>query len=634
MPNAAQLFKTATTHHQAGQFAEAEKAYQQLLKLAPVHADALRLLGGLYLQTGRIPQAVETLEKAANLLPRDPETLTNAGSALRGLGRNEEAVARYNQALTVKPGYIGALNNLGGLYHETGRVPLAIDAYAQILALTPENPAAHFNYANSLLAAGRGIDAIGSYEQALKLKPDYMEAMVNLGMALSLAGKAEQSSKWLEIGRTWFDKALKADPANVFALNNLGNVLRQQGKPEEALPYYKEALRLRPDYAQASINASTTLRDLGLMEEAIESCRTAIRLKPNSADARINLGVALQDMGRHEEALSLFQEALALKPSSIDAKWNRSLSLLALGRYEEGWPLHETGLGVPHMRGALSNPNRRWQGEDLTGKRLLICSEQGLGDSLQFIRYAELCKARGATVLVFCPLALHSLFRHCAFIDALPLKPDEKDFDYHVAMMSLPFIFATTLATIPASMPYLHVGEEARAKWAGKLGDGNNIKVGLVWSGSPHENQLGAHMIDRRRSMPLELLRPLFDIKDVEFYSLQMGAGAAQLEKSDLRSRLIDLTADIKNFEDTGAIVKQLDLVITVDTSVAHLAGGLGKPVWVMSRFDACWRWLQNRPDSPWYPTARVFGQPARGDWTAVAEQVRDALADLPKKAG
>ncbi|MGB9153044.1 MAG: tetratricopeptide repeat protein, partial [Alphaproteobacteria bacterium] len=587
MPHAAKLLHTATTHHQAGQLAEAEKAYQKLLRVEAANADALRLLGGLYLQTGRQAQAVEYLERAVRLLPKDAETLTNLGTGLRGLGRLDEAVLRYQQALAVRPTYLDALNNLGGLYHESGRASQALEIYGQVLRLEPESASAHFNYGNSLLAAGRGGEAIGRYEHALKLKPDYMEAMINLGMALSLAGKGEQSRQWLQIARSWFDKALKADPKNTTAMNNIGNVLRQQGKPEEAYSYYSEALRLRPDYMQAYINMASSLRDLGRLDEAIESCRAALRLQPDSTDARINLGASLQDMARHEEAIECFAEVLQLKPTSLDARWNTSLSLLALGRYEEGLPLHEVGLGVSHMRGDYPSAERRWNGEDITGKRLLIWCEQGFGDDLQFVRYAQLCKARGCVVIVLCPWPLRPLFRNCPFIDVLPESIEESDFDVHVPMMSLPYIFSTTVETIPAPIPYLFVSEAARAKWKDKFTDKNGFRVGLVWSGNPRENQLNANMIDKRRSMTLAILLPLFDVPDVQFYNLQIGAGVSQIDSCGLRDRMIDLMQEVKNFEDTAAIVEHLDLVISVDTSVVHLVGGMGKPVWVMSRFDA-----------------------------------------------
>ena len=469
----------------------------------------------------------------------------------------------------------------------------------------------------------------------MKLRPDYLEAMINLGMALSQAGRGEQARHWLGVSQGLFEKALQVDPANIVAMNNLGNVLRQQGKPEEAVSYYREALRLRPDYVQAAINLATSLRDLNLLDEAVEGCRHVLRLMPDSIEARINLGTFLQEQTRHEEAVAHFAEALRVKPSSLDAQWNKALSLLSLGHYAEGWTLHEAGLGVSHMRGEYTSPERRWKGEPFVGKRLLLWSEQGLGDTLQFVRYAALCKQRGGEVIVLCPPALRGLLRNCPFIDVLPEHVTDGDYDLHVPMMSLPYIFGTVVETIPVAIPYLHVSDAARARWVDKFQGVGGYKVGLVWAGNPRENQISAHMIDRRRSMTLEMLRPLLAFEGVRFYNLQMGAGVAQIDICGLRNRLTDLMPDVRDFEDTAAIVENLDLVISVDTSVVHLVGGMGKPVWVLSRFDACWRWLQNRPDSPWYPTARVFGQQTAGDWAGVVERVEKALNTvIPACAG
>jgi tetratricopeptide (TPR) repeat protein len=628
MSQTAKLLQAATSHHQAGRFEEAEKAYHKLLLAEAINIDGLRLLGGLYLQTGQHQRAVDYLEKAARQLPRDVEILTNLGVALHRVGRSQDAIKRYQEALEAKPDYMTALSNLGGLYQEAHNFEGAIAVLEKVVSLSPDNHSVHFNYGNALLTAGRTSDAVGAYERALQIKPDFLEAMINLGMALSQSGKGSEANKWLGIARTWFDKALEVDPKNVVALNNIANVLRQEGRAEEAVSYYKRAIEIQPDYVEASINLATSLRDLNRSEEGLESCIQALRLRPDSANARINMGVMLQDLMRHQEAVDVFTEALKYKPSSLDAKWDKSLSLLALGQYEEGWKLHETGLGVAHMRGEYFSPDRRWNGEDIKGKRLLIWSEQGFGDSLQFIRYAELCKARGARIFVLCPRPLKKLFSNIPSVDEVPDKIENDDVDCHVPMMSLPHIFGTTLETIPTKIPYLQISEQKRVEWADKFGAKKGLNVGLVWAGNPREHQINAHMADRRRSMSLDMLRPLFDIEGITFYNLQMGAKAAQIDECGLRERFVDLMGSVKDFEDTAAIVEHLDLVISVDTSVVHLVGGMGKPVWIMSRFDACWRWLLNQEISPWYPTARVFGQVVTGDWTGVIEGVRQALLE------
>ncbi|MDR3424092.1 MAG: tetratricopeptide repeat protein [Alphaproteobacteria bacterium] len=675
MPTPAKLLQTAQTHHQAGRLQDAEKAYRALLGAVASHAEALRLLGALYLQTRQWDLAVDCLEKAAHLLSSDAETLTNFGTALLHAGKRDAAVLWYEKALALKPDYLPALGNLGHLYHEAGRAAEAVAIHEHITRLKPDDAPTHFAYANSLLSTGKNDEAIAHYEQALRLHPDYIEAMINLGMILSHAGKGEAGRRWLEAARLRYGKILQADPSNAAAMNNLANILRQLGRAEEAVAHFREALRVRPDYAEAATNLATSLRDLNRLDEAIESSRLALRLKPDSFHARVNLGVFLQDKRRHEEAITLFAEALQRKPASPDAKWNKALSHLALGQYREGWALHEVGLGVAHMRGKNFAPQRRWTGEEIAGKRLLLWCEQGFGDSMQFIRYAALCKARGAHVSVHCPQALRRLFANDAFIDALPESLEAAAFDFHAPLMSLPYIFGSDLDTIPVPIPYLHISEQTRAKWAkiftdqsdgipsppsrgervrvrGDAGNTNvnsphpnptsentkkltsrpEFKVGLAWAGNPRENHINAHLADRRRSISLEMLRPLFDVAGTKFYNLQMPAAAAQIDACRLRGRIVDYMGDVKDFEDTGAIIERLDLIISVDTSIVHLAGGLGRPVWVLSRFDACWRWLQNRPDNPWYPTARVFGQETPGDWQSVVESVKATLKAVKNK--
>ena len=633
MSRADLLFQTAAALHQAGSLSDAEPIYRQVLALEPRHGDTLRLLGGLYMQTAQVQAAIDTLARAAKRLPSDAETLTNYGLALRMGGRVDEAQKAFRRALGQNPDYIQALANLGGLYLDTGKVADACAILARYVNLCPDDAVAHVAYGNGLLQAGKVTDAIARYEHAVTLKADYIDAMVNLGMALAQVGQADRSNQWLGIARTWFEKALQRDPSNVVALNNLANVMRQQGDAEQAVLHYRKALAMKPDYGNAALNLATSLRDLGDYDGAFDSAGYAAQLMPHSADPHINIGSFRQDLGQHREAVASFDQALRLKPDSPDAKWNKSLSLLALGEYRAGWALHEIGLGYAHMRGDYPSPERRWRGESFRGKRLMIWSEQGFGDNLQFIRYAQMAKSCGGDVLVLCPPALRPLFANCPYIDGLPDKADDDMYDVHVPMMSLPYIFGTVVESIPAPIPYLHISVATQAKWRARFQPTKKLRVGLVWAGNAREQLVNAHRIDRRRSMSFDTLRPLFDVAGVDFYTLQIGAAAVHARESPYAGRMIDLTADIANFEDTGAIIENLDLVVTVDTSVAHLAGGLGKSVWILSRFDACWRWLQNRPDSPWYPSARIFGQKSPGDWDTVIADVTHELVRLSREA-
>ncbi len=490
----------------------------------------------------------------------------------------------------------------------------------------PETAAALLDRASTAHQAGRLAEAEQGYLKILEMKPDFAPAHFNLAHILLAQGKMRDAIAHYEAG-------LRLDPQNFRALNNLGNMYRAEGEPEEAVRIYRRALEIKPDYAEALVNLGTALRDCGRCDEALESYKEGLRFKPGFEAAEINLGTLLQRLNRHREAVALYDEILRRAPNSREAQWNKAMALLALGDYAEGWKLHEAGLGDAGKRGPAW-AERRWDGGTFPGKRLLIRCEQGLGDNLQFVRYVALCKERGGQVLAQCPDALMRLFHNCPFIDAVIADPDDGDFDFQIPMMSLPLIFGTTLETVPAKIPYLFVDDEARRKWAAKFSDANGFKVGLVWAGSPREIGIDAQLMDQRRSIGLEKLKPILAREDVRFYSLQVGKASAEIVASGLSGRIADYTGEIADFLDTAAIIENLDLVISVDTSVAHLAGGLGKPVWILSRFDACWRWLQNREASPWYPGARIFGQPALGDWDSVVKSVADTLGkELARKA-
>lgn len=618
MKNSAQLIEGAFRYHQAGLLPEAEQAYLDILKADKRNAHALWLLGTLYLQTNQPERSVECLERALRLEPDNPEILNNIGLALRALGRLDDAKAKYEKAVRVNPHHVQALNNLGSLFYELGNWSEAVRWAERALTVNPKDASAHYNLGNALRAQEKRSDAIAHYEHALHLQPNYVDALVNLGITLCAEDRPDEAI-------AQFQQALHLVPDHLQALNNLANALRDKGRFEEAVSLYERVLKLKPDYPEALMNFGVALRDQGKAQEAIQTYEQALRMKPGLAEALVNTGVALQDLGRWEEAVVKHEEALALKAHLVDAQWNMALALLALGRYPEGWALYESGLSKKNKRPAVFT-TKKWDGSVFSGKRLLIWCEQGLGDSLQFIRYVPMCKAKGGKVVVLCPQPLARLFRNTTGVDEVVGAIHESDFDYQIAMMSLPYVFGTTRDTIPADIPYVHVSHEARGKWAPQFLGSKQFRVGLVWAGNPVEHVVQAHLIDQRRSLKLSQMMPILDTRDVQFYSLQMGKAAGQIDELGFRDKIVDLMPAVHDLMDTAAIIENLDLVISVDTSVVHLAGALGKPVWVLSRFDACWRWLQNHETNPWYPTARVFGQSSPGDWETVIGQVAGAL--------
>lgn len=614
-----QMFQEATGLHRSGQLVRAEKLYKNILKRDPSAFDVLRLLGGLYVQTDRAEEGAACLLKAHQIQPANAEVMINLGVAHRNLGKVVEASSWYEKALRVAPTEPRALNNLGGLYQEMGRTNDAMARYVMALQIKPDYPEPHFNLGNIYRERDNFREAAAHYEVAIKLRPNYIDALINLGIAYYELDRPDAA-------KTRYEQVLQSVPDHIIALNNLGNIYRQKGKPEEAMGFYEKALKIKPDYVEAIVNYGSGLRELGKWEEARACYHKALAIKEKPS-TYINLGTIEIDFGHPDLAIEQYDKALALNPDSRDAKWNKSLALLGVGAYREGWSLYEVGLNRIHMRGLVPCIGKHWNGELLAGKRLLIWSEQGLGDTLQFVRYAALCKEQGATIIVLCYPPLTRLFHNCPYIDEVVEKTDGVLFDYQISMMSLPHALDTTVETIPNNVPYLYANPDACAQWAKKLAGGEGFKVGLVWAGNSRENLVNAHLIDKRRSVDLAAMQPLLDLKGACFYSLQIGPKAKQIEEMGLQDQIIDLTGEVKDFADTAAFIENLDLVISVDTSVVHLAGGLGKPVWVLSRCDACWRWLRNIEKNPWYPSARVFGQTSPGDWAGVVERVKMALA-------
>ncbi len=394
------------------------------------------------------------------------------------------------------------------------------------------------------------------------------------------------------------------------------------GDVDAAMACCREASRLDPDNVDALAHTGTLSWWQGDRTAARRFYLDALARSPAHVGVLVNLATLDNDAGDLEASMRWIERAEAAAPREPQVLWRKGLLELAMGDYERGWRHHEAGLLDASLRGSgpgFTTPV--WDGTPCD--RLLLWHEQGFGDTIQFVRYARLCRTRAKRVVVLCPRELVALLRSCPDIDDAVDSIGAGDFDAHVPMMSLPLRFGTTLATIPAGGPYLFA-DRGRVSDRFAMRD-DRLQVGLVWAGNVRRDQTRFQVLDTSRSLPLAALRPLLAIDGVAFHSLQMGP--ARDELADVgNASIVDAMDGVADFADTAAIIEHLDLVISVDTAVAHVAGALGKPVWVLSRLDACWRWLQNRSDSPWYPTARVFGQASRGDWSDVVGRVASEL--------
>ncbi len=418
-----------------------------------------------------------------------------------------------------------------------------------------------------------------------------------------------------------YRQILKRSPDDVLAWKNLGNALLKQARFAEAITCYQQALTLDPTYAVASYNLGVVFHEQRQYTEAIVHYQHAIQLDPTDAAPHVNLAVILEEQGRFAASLLHYQQAATLDPECAEIHWNQALILLRQGDWQHGWEKYEWRWRLSDAR-VRSFPQPRWDGTELNGKTILLYTEQGFGDTIQFIRYAPLVVQRGGRVIVECPAPLLRLLGTMTEIEQLiPMGDELPAFDVQLPLLSLPQLLDTTPTTIPAAVPYLFPPDTTDVTL--KTDPNTRLKVGLVWSGKLSYEK------NHYRSFSVDLFSELFNVPGVAFYSLQKGDPESQLTALPSHLPLQNLSPQLQDFADTAAAIEQLDLVITVDTSVAHLAGALGRPVWVLLAYVADWRWFLDRPDSPWYPTMRLFRQASPGDWAGVMTQVKAALKVL-----
>ncbi len=652
MATISEALAIAIQHHQAGRLQAAEQIYRQILAVEPNHADAWDLLGVIAHQVGKHEVAVEYIARAVGLNENSAAFHNNLGGAYRALRRIPEALACFRRALELKPDYAEAHNNLGAGLYDRGKPDEAVTCYRRALELKPDYADAHYNLGVALNDQGKLDEVVTCYRRALELKPDYAEAHNNLGAALNGQGKLGEAAtcyrRVVELKPDYaeahnnlgaalngqgevdeavacYRRALELKPDFAIVHHNLGVALKGQGKLDEAVACYRRALELEPNYAKAHGNLGIALNEQGKLDEAVACHRRALELKPDFAEIHNNLGVALKDQGKLDEAVACYRRALELKSDYADAHVNLSLLLLT-GDFQRGWAEYQWRWKTKQCppRDFSQAP---WDGQPLEGRTILLHAEQGFGDTIQFIRYASLVKQAGASVLVECQKPLVRLLAGCRGVDALIGRGDDlPPFDVQAPLLSLPGIFHTSLETIPADVPYLFADPVLIEQWRGELGPIADSKIGIAWRGNP------THKNDRARSIPLSCFEPLASLPAIHLVSLQKGAGAEELQEARDHFPVIDLGSRLDEtsgaFLDTAAVMMNLDLVITCDTAVAHLAGALGVLVWVALPFVPDWRWLLDRSDSPWYPTMRLFRQDKRGDWQGVFQRIEAAIGE------
>jgi tetratricopeptide (TPR) repeat protein len=675
------MLKEAFQLHAQGRFAEAERAYGELLRREPKNFQAMHLLGVLALQQGQSQRAIKLMRDALALEPRQPLAQRDLGNAFQQLNRLDEALSCYDKALTLKPDMAEVHNNRAVTLAALGRVNEAVESYSRAIAVKPDYAQAYNNRGTILSDQTRKAEAIADFDKAIALMPDYIKALNNRGAALTDLDRLDEALKdhdraialapqeasshmlragvLIRLGRAAealesYDRAIARNPGlaeahdgrgtaltllqrpqealesceKALALdgqsanfhNNRGSALAALDRAAEALIAHEKALSLDPHLVTAISNRAAALSRLNRLEEGLASVDRAIALQPGLAQAHINRGNFLGDLKRPGEALESFERAIALRPHSADAQFGKATMLLLAGQFEDGWSPYEwRKKRVSEAFHAQGRPT--WTGaEDIAGKIVFVEAEQGYGDTIQFSRYLPLVADRGACVILTARAGQMRLLQSLdPRIEIVPAKSPPTEFDYHVALLSLPMAFGTRLDNIPARAPYLRADAQDVEKWRRKIG-GDGFKIGVSWQGSAYSAE---------RSFPLASLAGIARLPGVRLISLQKGAGSEQLSALPAGMQEETLGADYESgdFAETAAVMEALDLVISCDTAMAHLAGALARPIWVALRDAAEWRWLQDRDDSPWYPGMRLFRQATRGDWDSVFAAM---IAQLP----
>ena len=601
--------RQAAAAHMKGDLRAAQTLYGQAIEENPDDGEPWQMLAVLHFGAGEIADAERCNARALLLDPDNGAALNTGGNILKTQGRLEEAVKSYERALQLAPDLPQALTNLGDALRRLGRLDAALEHCRKAALLAPDLAAAHGNLGAVLFDNGDWEAANDSLKAALALAPEDTSMRINLARLEARSGDAASARDHARLAQ----KGLTGDAEQ---WNSLASVYYDIGDLETAKEMAGLALAQNPDLADAHNNLGNILTRLGMLEEAIAAFDLALGNNPDNPDYLANLGGAHQAAGDLAAAMACFDNAIKADAAHADAHWNRGLARLLSGDLAPGFADYEWRWRLPEFRRRHTNIPA-WTGEDLADRAILIHSEQGFGDTIQFIRYAALLAERGARVILETHPPLVRLMRSAPGVDQVVTRgAATPQADFEAPVLSLPHLMATTLETIPAQIPYLSPPPEAPAPRGG-FDSETDAKIGIVWAGRP------SHKNDRNRSCPLSLFQPLGQIGGVRLFSLQVGEAGGDLAGG----AIIDLAPELEDFAATAAVIAGLDLIISVDTAVAHLAGALGKECWLLLPFAPDWRWLLNRNDTPWYPSLRLFRQDRPGDWNEVLARVADNLA-------
>ncbi|MCA9194741.1 MAG: tetratricopeptide repeat protein [Planctomycetales bacterium] len=638
-----QAVSKALAIHQSGDLENAENAYREILQKDPQNANATQLLGALLIQLGRVDEAVPLLEKAIEICPHAAAYHVNLGTAYSRQKRFEEAIACYRRSLAIDPKYFDAHRNLGSVLYRMKRFAESAVELEAATKLCPSPFDVRVMLAMAYLKADQLPEAIRVFESLIQERPDDRKAWTGLGQALLNTKDLSKNAELLDRAIAVWQALVEREPDNLAFQNNLATVLKNGKMLEEAEAACNAALRISPDYYPAMCNLGIVYAAQGRFEQAQSMLAKAVAISDASMESDTNdefdsfakspkhrctalsqLSSVTNLLGDTQTAMKHIERALEIDPCDVESRLLKGFLFLQSGKYLEGWPEYE-------WRKRGDQPPRRfrkteWQGEPLQGQAVLIHAEQGLGDSIQFIRYGKLVQQMGGRVIFLCQRPLAPLLASCPGIDMLVADGNPlPHYDLEIPLMSLPGVFRSQPDDLPNEVPYLFANQDLIERWNQRLASNGTFRVGIAWQG----NKQFAY--DEYRSVPLAHFAPLASVPNVQMVSLQKGEGTEQLDSVSFSVQAFkDMDEDSGPFMDTAAIMKNVDLIISSDTATVHLAGALGCPVWLAKSFMAEWRWFDDdRSENPWYPTMKMFKQPLLHDWKSVFESMRHELEKL-----